>query len=106
MKNQRKTLKKQLDKEMNHITFSKQQEVIDRLHPVSFKQKALLIWNKEIELSLLPLVAIVVVILSLGIKYNDVTPDNVAKTKDEMVEIDEYRYWKDDLEKMVTRYEN
>lgn len=106
MKNQRKTLKKQLDKEMNHITFSKQQEVIDRLHPVSFKQKALLIWNKEIELSLLPLVAIVAVILSLGIKYNDVTPDNVAKTKDEMVEIDEYRYWKDDLEKMVTRYEN
>ncbi|RST59785.1 hypothetical protein D5F11_010250 [Siminovitchia terrae] len=106
MKNQRKTLKKQLDKEMNHITFSKQQEVIDRLHPVSFKQKALLIWNKEIELSLLPLVAIVVVILSLGIKYNDVTPDHVAKTKDELVEIDEYRYWKGDLEKMVTRYEN
>ncbi len=104
MKNRRKTLKKQLDKEMNQITFSKQQEVMDRLHPLSFKQKALLIWNKEIELPLLPLVAAVVVFLTLGIKYNDAT--HIAQPKDELVEIDGYRYWKGDLEKMVTRYEN
>ncbi len=104
MKNQRKTLKKQLDKEMNHITFSKQQKVIDRLHPVSIKQKALLVWNKEIELPLLPLFAAVVVILSFGIKYNDTT--HMAQTKKDLVEIDGYKYWKGDLEKMVTRYEN
>ena len=110
MKSQRKALKKQLDNEMNHIKFSKQQEVVGRLRPVSFKQKAQLIWNKEIELPLLPLTAICMVIcLSLGVKYftnYDYISDPMTAKADELVEIDGYVYWKEDLEKTVMRYED
>ncbi|HBZ10971.1 MAG TPA: hypothetical protein DEO65_14050 [Bacillus bacterium] len=110
MKSQRKALKKQLDNEMNHITFSKQQEVMDSLRPITFKQKARLIWNKEIELPLLPLTGICMLIcLSLGVKYinnYDSIPDSTEKKAGELIEIEDYVYWKEDLEKTVMRYED
>lgn len=110
MKIQREAFKKQLDKEMNDIKFSKQREVIDRLRQITWKEKARLIWNKEIELPLLPLAAICTVIcLSLGVKYftnYDYISDPMTAKADELVEIDGYVYWKEDLEKTVMRYED
>jgi hypothetical protein len=110
MKRQREAFKKQLDCEMNDIKFSKQREVMDRLHSITWKQKARSIWNKEMELPLLPLAAICTVIcLSLGVKYitnYDYMSHPVTTKADELVEIAGYVYWKDDLEKMVARYEN
>lgn len=110
MNKQRQTLKKQLDNELKHLTFSNQQDVVDRLQSITWKQKAMLIWNKEIELPLLPIAAICMVIcLSLGMKYiagNGSISDSTARKTGELVKIDGYVYWKDDLEKMVARYEN
>lgn len=108
MKNRRKLLKDELHDELKHVTFTKQKEVIERIRPVTWKQKWITFLNKEIELSLLPVASFTMFIfLLVGISYkkmDEIPPiDHPSK---EIIEIDGYVYWKDQLEALVKHHED
>ncbi|MCH1627385.1 hypothetical protein [Fredinandcohnia quinoae] len=105
MKQEKERLKNQLNQELGSLQFTKQQKVIDRIHPITWKQKMASILNKEIELPLLPLsLAILLLLLPLGIK--GFLPQNSSQSDKVLVEINGNIYWKDELDRAVKRYEN
>lgn len=103
-----KSWKDQLDREMKHLTFTKQNEVIDCIHPVTRKQKVHSFLNKEIELSLLPFITIsILILLSFGIKHTIINDEkSITSQTKELIEIEGHFYWKDDFEKLVIKHEN
>ncbi|MGI2293801.1 hypothetical protein [Paenibacillus sp. GXUN7292] len=52
-----KTLRAELDEELEKLTFSGKMEVRKRTHPKSRKDKLIALWNKELELSPIPLIS-------------------------------------------------
>jgi len=57
MKDEEKTLRAVLDEELDKLTFTGRIEVLKRTHPKSRKEKLIALWNKELELSPIPLAA-------------------------------------------------
>lgn len=106
MSREKEKMKEQLDKELQHIRFTKQQEVLKRTHPVHFKERLASLWNKEIEISLLPICTVMTFLfLSLGI-WGFTNEKEHQPLQRELVEAGGNVYWKDQLEKAVVIYEN
>lgn len=99
-------IKQQLDKELQHIRFTKQHEVLKRTHPVDFKERLASFWNKEIEIPLLPICTIITCLfLSVGI-WGFTNEKEHQPLQRELVEAGGNVYWKDQLERAVVIYEN
>jgi len=106
MNREKEKMKQQLDKELQHIQFTKQQEVLKRTHPVDFKERLASLWNKEIEIPILP-VCTVITILFLSFGFWGFTNEKEHQPlQRELVEAGGNVYWKDQLEKAVVIYEN
>jgi len=98
-------MKNHLDEELKGVQFSKQQEVITRIQQKTWKHKITSIWNKEVEVSLIPVSAVFLLLFSfLGIQPF-IENEQVSHEK-ELIEIGESVYSKDDLEKVVLNDEN
>lgn len=100
-------VKDQLDRELQSIKFTKYQEVIERTHPVSYKQRLFAFWNKEIDIPLVPVSATLAFFLFFvwgGSEWKDERQTNVIQR--ELVDAGGSTYWKDDLEKVVSLRES
>ncbi|MDY0410282.1 hypothetical protein ACFFIS_14730 [Virgibacillus soli] len=109
MSEQSRKINKQLHEELRNIKFTKQEKVLQRTHPTTFKHKLISLWNKEIEISFLPIVAVCLLSLVLiGTKdMIDKNPEQMNRDKQHgLIEIGGYVYWKDTLEKRGVQYEN
>lgn len=104
----KESIKIQLDKELSGLEFTKQQQVLDHVHSLTWKQKIASIWNKEIELPLLPLSAVFMLLfLGFGAKEFIVNIDKQQTMTDKLlIEVGGNVYWKDDFERMVIGDEN
>jgi hypothetical protein len=104
---EREELKRQLDKELQSVKFSLQQEVLSGVRRQTFRQKLSALLNKEVEIPLLPVGAIVALFFSWGIK--DIIPEE-KQTKyfaeNELIEAGGNTYRKDLYEKAAEKNEN
>ncbi|SHF86332.1 hypothetical protein [Ornithinibacillus halophilus] len=103
--NEKKRFKNQLDHELQNIHFNKQEEVLDKAYPTTWKQKLSKLWNKEIDIPLLPVGAVFVLML-FGYGYKDIFNNDRMYEDKELVEIAGNTYWKDELEKVMGKYED
>ena len=106
MKKEKDSVKRQLEHELKQITFTKHQEVLKRTHPVSLKQKLRAFWNKEVEIPLIPIGAVLtLVFFTWGISEFNHEHEPLT-VKRELVQVGGNTYWKDELEKVVVLYED
>ncbi|BAC15313.1 hypothetical protein [Oceanobacillus iheyensis HTE831] len=108
MKRQQQTIKQQLDNELEQLTFTKQAVIIHHVQKQTWKQKCAAIWNKEIEVPLIPVTSVsLVVLLSVGIAFSgdsDSTPENTHSY--ETIKVGGNVYIKEDFEELVMQYED
>jgi hypothetical protein len=103
---EKERIKKQLEHELKHITFTNQQKVLARTHPVTRKEKLMALWNKEVEIPLLPVGTVLTLLfLAWGISTFDIEQKTVLAER-ELVEVGGNTYWKDELEKVVVFHED
>ncbi|WP_042142852.1 hypothetical protein [Paucisalibacillus sp. EB02] len=108
MKKVNKQLKRHLDKELEHIHFSRQQDVLNKIKHSTWNEKLHRIWNKEISIPLLP-VSTAFIILIAAISYVELSPmeqiDNENQNK-KLIQVAGNYYWKDDFERALLKNEN
>ncbi|KKK36330.1 hypothetical protein WQ57_19790 [Mesobacillus campisalis] len=100
-------LKKQLDKELQSVKFSLQEEVMKKARRPSFPQRLSALLNKEVEIPLLSAGIVVALFFSWGIKDmipDEKQPDGYAER--ELIEAGGNTYWKDLYEKAAGKNEN
>ncbi|MFD2045094.1 hypothetical protein ACFSTA_15530 [Ornithinibacillus salinisoli] len=103
----KRQFKKQLDKELASITFCKQNNVLDRAYPRTWKDKIRNLWNKEVEVPLLPISAVCVIIMfSFGYKEFYLNQHQVITNENVLIEVAGNTYWKEDLERAMIRNED
>ncbi len=98
-----------LDKEVSQLHFSGHKEVLKRTHPKTVKEKLSIWWNKEIEIPLRLIGAILICFLLIGSYsfYENMRNDNEINHDVDRVLVEEGGnvYWKDDLERAVGQNE-
>ncbi|MEF2244723.1 hypothetical protein [Paenibacillus sp. IITD108] len=110
MNNEDERLQEKLDGELGMLTFTGQMEVLKHTHPKSRKDKLIALWNKELELSPIPLAAAAVSCLlifwSIG-AYDTSLPlgKSVPLVKSiELVEAGGNIYYKEQYEGRLKQY--
>ncbi|TVY01194.1 hypothetical protein [Cohnella terricola] len=110
MNRERERIKNRLDEELGGLQFGGQEETLRRTHPRSWRDRLRAFWNKEIEVSLLPLGASLAVILAVAAIYQLSDAKNDSGDTDwrdgrQLVEAGGNTYWKDDYERAVASIE-
>ncbi len=102
------SVKQQLDEELMDIHFTRTAQVLAHTHPATRWERINALWNKEIELPLVPLgLASVLLFTWAAIQAVQTLDDGNAHLQErQLIEAGGNMYWKDDLEKVVARYEN
>jgi len=104
MAQNQKELKEQLEVELKELRFTGQDSVLRRTHPQTWRDRLLILWNKELELPLLPLGMTAALLLTLvAVGRMDARDGNTMAVQDrrELVEVAGNIYWKEDYEKAV-----
>ena len=96
---EKKEIKKHLDMELKNLTFTKQADVLNQLHPTGWKMKLKRLWNKEISIPLLP-VSSVFVLFILGYGFLNIY-DNQQFDDKELIELGGSTYWKNEVERRL-----
>ncbi len=107
MKVGKERLKKQLDKELQSVKFSLQEEVMKKVQRPSFPQRLSALLNKEVEIPLLPVGVVLALFFSWGIK--DIIPEENqpdGNKERELIQAGGNTYWKDLYEKAAGKNEN
>ncbi|SEM95856.1 hypothetical protein SAMN05192533_107144 [Mesobacillus persicus] len=105
MRQEKEAIKKRLNDELQHVKFTQHQEVLNRTHPVSAKEKLATFWNKEIEIPLVPVFAIFsLLIFSWGMGMEQKQQNHSISRQ--LVEVGGNVYWEDELERVVVLREN
>ncbi|MFA9558653.1 hypothetical protein ACERII_15205 [Evansella sp. AB-rgal1] len=95
---QQKELKRQLDSELSHFSFTKQGGVLSKTHPKTWSEKVNNWWNKEITIPLLPVGAITVLLL---LTAGMILFSNDGGQQVELIERGGNIYWSDMYERKV-----
>lgn len=100
-------MKKQLDKELEHLRFTKQRNIMGRMGKPTWKQRLNSLWHKEIEIPLLPVAAFgMMIVLLSGLTFAGNEISYTTRDSNETIKIGGNVYWKEDFEKLVKKYEN
>lgn len=109
MKREQEFIKKRLDDELAMLYFNREEEVLRRTHPRSWHERLKALWNKELEVPLLPigmsvamLFAVVAVTQLQDFQNRQDTPSGDHR---QLIEAGGNTYWKDDYEKVVNAVE-
>ncbi|WP_079477093.1 hypothetical protein [Halobacillus salinus] len=91
-------VKKELDYELRDEHFSSKKTVLEKAcQPVALKERVRDLWNKEIEIPVVPLATSIVIALTMTVvPYTTKTP----QPKSGIVEIDGSYYWQDRVEEL------
>ncbi|TMV47625.1 hypothetical protein FE783_21795 [Paenibacillus mesophilus] len=108
METPKETVKKRLDEELGSLQFTKTDGVLARTHPRTWAEHIRAIWNKDIEIPVVPSGAAVTVLLAMLAIHHAATPDqeSAVPRNRQLVEAGGNTYWKDDFEKAVANAEN
>ncbi|MEN2768434.1 hypothetical protein [Ornithinibacillus xuwenensis] len=108
MINEKERIKAHLNNELKHTHFTKQQDVLKRVYPHTWKQKIVTLWNKEIQIPIIPITALfVLVMVSVGSLENSPTDSIDEHNKERvLVDIAGNYYWEDEFERALLKHEN
>ena len=107
---ERKRVREQLDEELSELRFQGHEEVLKRLQPVAWRERLRELWNREIEVPLVPVGLMVALIAGASLwlrqppSVQDTSADLPKKT--ELIEVAGNVYWKEDYERMIASVEN
>ncbi|WP_256758917.1 hypothetical protein [Cohnella sp. WQ 127256] len=107
MKLEQEFIKEQLDEELGEMRFSKGVEVLERTHPRTWRTRWKALWNKELELPILPvgigvaIILAVVMINQLGDAQEGIDASITNQKQRQLIEAGGNTYWKDEFEKAV-----
>lgn len=99
----------QLEAELEQVHFSLQEQVLSRAFPKSRGERLRALWNKELQLPVIPLGLAAAVLLSLAVMSSLPRTGPGMKTADrsrELVHVAGNIYWKDEYERAVALLEN
>ncbi|MDF2715818.1 MAG: hypothetical protein K0R28_2743 [Paenibacillus sp.] len=108
MDKNKKPVKARLDEELRDLNFQGAANVLARTHPHTRAERIRAVWNKEIEIPVVPSgVAVIVLLLMLAIQQtaNPDTEQAAARNR-QLVEAGGNTYWKDEFERAVANAEN
>lgn len=106
---ERESMNKRLREELEELRFGGQEDVVRRTHPRSWRDRLLELWNKELELPVVPLGLSFVILLAVATASQLRSSDDGSEAVDnrrELVEVGGNTYWKDDYERAVAAIEN
>lgn len=108
MKREKEKFKQKLDDELQYVKFTKQEDVLNIVNQVTWKEKFSSFMNKEIEIPLMPIITTVsLLFLSWGLwTFTNEKDSQPLLTHQELVEAGGNIYWKDQLERAVVLHEN
>lgn len=108
MSRDKESAKTRLDEELSELRFTEQADVLKRAFPKTRSERLRALWNKEIELPVVPgVTAALLLFVFLGIqRIPGSEPDPAVPPARQLVETGGNTYWKDELEKAVTHAEN
>lgn len=105
MDDDKKRLKNQLDRELATVRFTNHQQVLEKIgQPLTWRKRLHILWNKEIEVPVLPLGATLLAIFLFFSAKELVIQEKETEYK-ELVSIGTYIYWKDEVGKLVNEDE-
>ncbi|MFB9275693.1 hypothetical protein [Cohnella cellulosilytica] len=101
-------MNKRLREELDELRFGGQEDVLRRTHPRSWRDRLLALWNKELEVPVVPLGLSFAVLLAVVAASQLRGPDDGddASTGRQLVEVGGNTYWKDDYERAVASIES
>jgi hypothetical protein len=109
MKAEREHYKKKLDEELGEIRFTKEAEVLGLTHPRTWRQSLSALWNKEFEISLLPLgmsMAVIIAITAVAqLRSSEESEGPQPGKQRQLIEAGGNTYWKDNYERAVASLE-
>ena len=103
MSNDRKEIRKKLEQEMVHVSFSSQQEVLKRTHPQNLRQIVSSWWNKEVTISLVPVGLATLLLISASIVPALLKENEIELPPREIIQVGGNFYWSDLYEEARTR---
>jgi hypothetical protein len=110
MNQQRQRIKHKLDSELADIRFDRTDDVVKRTHPKSWVSRGRALWNKEIELPLMPVSTALVLLLTAAAIYHykapAADPELALLDKRQLIETGGNFYWQDEFDRVVNRIEN
>lgn len=109
MKSERESIKRQLDDELDELRFTRHEKVIARTHPRTWQARIHSLWNKDIELPLLPVGLAVVFLFSIiGVERLQMTNSEmpVSHERRQLIKLGGNTYWTDEYERAVASIEN
>lgn len=114
MSNEHEDIKRRLDEELSHLSFSGQAKVLQQTHPAAPMARLRALWNKELEIPPKPLGALSALLVAgvlilcypqSGTPAQQARPLPVQEQR-ELIEAGGNTYWKDIYEQAVKRHEN
>lgn len=109
MKAEQEQFKQKLGEELGKIRFTKEAEVLGITHPRTWRQKWSALWNKELEISLLPLgmsmAVIIAIVAVVQVQNSEVRDDPGQGDQRQLIEAGGNTYWKDKYERAVASLE-
>jgi hypothetical protein len=109
MKTEREHCKRKLDEELGRMRFTKEAEVLGLTHPRTWRQKWGALWNKEIEVPLLPLgmsMAVIIAIMAVvQVRNSEINDETRQGDQRQLIEAGGNTYWKDQYERAVASLE-
>lgn len=108
MNGARERFKNKLDQELEHIQFTKTTTVIEQVSSKTWGQRLRSLWNKEIEIPLVPMSIVgmlFVVIVFQPWQFID-RGEVLHHQERQLIEVAGNTYWKNDFEKLVILIEN
>ncbi|QHW29863.1 hypothetical protein GZH47_02800 [Paenibacillus rhizovicinus] len=106
---ERAGVKAALDRELGRLLFSGQEKVLGQTHPRGLQSRLHAIWNKELEIPLVPAAAIIAVLagtLVLGRMRSDPIVDRTDSAVNRVLVVEGKNvYWQDDYERAVASIE-
>ena len=100
-----KQWQKKLNEELKHITFNENEKVFARIQQSTQGGKLSQLWQKEIEIPLLPVMgALFGLFLIVSLQFS--VDSKASYSADEIVEINGNMYWKSKVKDMIAYDEN
>ncbi|QYR21902.1 hypothetical protein KZ483_02360 [Paenibacillus sp. sptzw28] len=112
MDREQDSFKRRLDEELGELHFTREMEVLERTHPATWQARLKSIWNKEIEVPLLPVCAAFLLLFATVVIYGSLNfgspagRHSVDREQRHLIVAGGSTYWKEDFEKAVAAHEN
>jgi len=105
---ERERMNDKLQDELKELRFGGQENVLRRTHPRSWRDRLASLWNKEIEVPVLPLGLSFAVILAVvaASQIRDSDGGEASSDRRQLIEVGGNTYWKDDYDKAVASLES